>query len=399
MIKFFRKIRYDLLGKDKTGKYFKYAIGEIILVVIGILIALQINNWNENRKNRQIEKDYLNGILSNLEEDIINYKETIERDTLLLNYATVLQKAFTDENIRSDKVLMKKVILLTNAYNGFGSSRTVFEDMVSSGKINLIKSDSLRQTLTKYYQFVDGQAAFDLNQEVTEWREHKMEIYNGRLSLHAFMETYLYNKEWQGVIHDFDLSFFTKDPNDTAVKEFAYHLSSMKVIMRGKHNRVHIWGLQKAEHLKKEIEDYLNIFQEEDSNSNTQTINKKKTFEPTSPKNQILVSQEILQEYKGVYKLVKKNNTKDTPEEYQIKTNIRINVIDNYLVTNVSNLVQTNFSLYCVEKDKFKRALSFLFSDEGSKGIITFSRDANNRIDGFSLEVEQGIFEYNKITQ
>ena len=48
MIKFFRKIRYDLMEKNKTGKYFKYAIGEIVLVVIGILIALQINNWNED---------------------------------------------------------------------------------------------------------------------------------------------------------------------------------------------------------------------------------------------------------------------------------------------------------------------------------------------------------------
>jgi hypothetical protein len=50
MIKLFRKIRYDLMAKNKTGKYFKYAIGEIVLVVIGIIIALQINNWNENRK-------------------------------------------------------------------------------------------------------------------------------------------------------------------------------------------------------------------------------------------------------------------------------------------------------------------------------------------------------------
>ena len=49
MIKFFRKIRYHLMEKNKTGKYFKYAIGEILLVVIGILIALSINNWNEQR--------------------------------------------------------------------------------------------------------------------------------------------------------------------------------------------------------------------------------------------------------------------------------------------------------------------------------------------------------------
>ena len=52
MIKFFRNIRKNLLSEGKTSKYLKYAIGEIVLVVIGILIALQINNWNENRKTR-----------------------------------------------------------------------------------------------------------------------------------------------------------------------------------------------------------------------------------------------------------------------------------------------------------------------------------------------------------
>ena len=51
MIKFFRKIRQNLLSEGKTGKYLKYEIGEIILFVFGILIALQINNWNEARKD------------------------------------------------------------------------------------------------------------------------------------------------------------------------------------------------------------------------------------------------------------------------------------------------------------------------------------------------------------
>ena len=66
MIKFFRKIRYDLIVTNKTAKYFKYAIGEIVLVVIGILIALSINNWNEDRKSRKQEVKYL----KNLQTDI-----------------------------------------------------------------------------------------------------------------------------------------------------------------------------------------------------------------------------------------------------------------------------------------------------------------------------------------
>jgi len=78
MIKLFRRIRQNLLMENKSGKYFKYAIGEIILVVIGILIALQINNWNEIRKKKkQIDVIYTT-IKQNLKTDLKTIKEPIE---------------------------------------------------------------------------------------------------------------------------------------------------------------------------------------------------------------------------------------------------------------------------------------------------------------------------------
>jgi len=73
MIKFFRKIRQNLLSEGKTGKYLKYAIGEIVLVVIGILIALQINNWNNNRIEHLKEEV----LISNIIEDLIYDYETL----------------------------------------------------------------------------------------------------------------------------------------------------------------------------------------------------------------------------------------------------------------------------------------------------------------------------------
>ena len=76
MIKFFRHIRQQLIRDNKMGKYFKYAIGEIILVVIGILIALQINNWNENRKLKQQEAKYYCQLVADLNADISNIKRT-----------------------------------------------------------------------------------------------------------------------------------------------------------------------------------------------------------------------------------------------------------------------------------------------------------------------------------
>ena len=72
MIKFFRHIRKNLLNEGKTSKYFKYAIGEIILVVIGILIALQINNWNELRKYDRLKDNYLERLISDIKKDTIN---------------------------------------------------------------------------------------------------------------------------------------------------------------------------------------------------------------------------------------------------------------------------------------------------------------------------------------
>ena len=75
MIKFFRKIRQNLLMENKTGKYFKYAIGEIVLVVIGILIALSINNWNQTLKNRKAEKQ----ILESLHNEFLLTKKELRR--------------------------------------------------------------------------------------------------------------------------------------------------------------------------------------------------------------------------------------------------------------------------------------------------------------------------------
>ena len=78
MIKFFRKIRQNLLSEGKTGKYLKYAIGEIVLVVIGILIALQINNWNENRKAKNAEAKLISELLEDVKNDSVFYQSRLK---------------------------------------------------------------------------------------------------------------------------------------------------------------------------------------------------------------------------------------------------------------------------------------------------------------------------------
>ena len=93
MIKFFRHIRQTLIMENKTSKYLKYAIGEIILVVVGILIALQINNWNENRKLKNVEFQTLlalqvdlNASLEDIDRDTKLNKQSLEATLKIKNY-------------------------------------------------------------------------------------------------------------------------------------------------------------------------------------------------------------------------------------------------------------------------------------------------------------------------
>jgi len=79
MINFFRRIRKKMADDNKPLKYARYAIGEIVLVVIGILLALQVNNWNETQKERKFEIKMLSEINKELKSDIIHFKRLSER--------------------------------------------------------------------------------------------------------------------------------------------------------------------------------------------------------------------------------------------------------------------------------------------------------------------------------
>jgi hypothetical protein len=139
MIKFFRKIRYDLMDKNKTGKYLKYAFGEIVLVMIGILLALSINNWNENRKDDIIRKNYYNQILQDLNKDT-NYinrriKELEENILLYENYNTEFSK---NESVQT---LVASQAKLVNEFKYLKFNTNTIKSLESSGDIKLIPTE------------------------------------------------------------------------------------------------------------------------------------------------------------------------------------------------------------------------------------------------------------------
>ncbi len=140
MIKFFRKIRQNLLSEGKTGKYFKYAIGEIILVVIGILIALQINNWNENRKSNVTKHDYYNQLLQDLKKDTDYIKGNIVIiDSNIVLYDNYM-KGFQNQDI-NPKIVLYNLTKLNPEFNYFGFKTNTIETLQSTGDIKLIPTE------------------------------------------------------------------------------------------------------------------------------------------------------------------------------------------------------------------------------------------------------------------
>lgn len=152
MIKFFRKIRQNLLMENKTGKYFKYAIGEIVLVVIGILIALSISNWNENRKNSQSETVFLEGILYDINEQkkLCNNQIDFEsgRQKWALKSLETIKSSFIENQLDS---LYRYVQHLKQRLT-FAVFNPTYEELKSTGALKLIKDKNLKSDIVLFYQ-------------------------------------------------------------------------------------------------------------------------------------------------------------------------------------------------------------------------------------------------------
>ena len=170
MIKFFRKIRQDLLSKGKTGKYFKYAIGEIVLVVIGILIALQINNSNNKRIETEREIKYLTNIKLDLKKDIESLEYNIDfRQKKSLG----LEKLISQINGQPIQDLNEATYNVVNTLyqERFQPSNVTYSDLVSSGNMNLISNDSIKIYLFELSLLYQTNL-FNIEHETAEYEEN-----------------------------------------------------------------------------------------------------------------------------------------------------------------------------------------------------------------------------------
>jgi len=146
MINFFRKIRYDSMKKDKISKYLIYAIGEIILVVIGILIALQINNQNDLRKAREIEINYLNNIKTDLKINILELDRYIKIRTQSIEGAKTIIEHIEGKPITDFEAFNALGVPIYN-WEKFYQNNNTFQELINSGNLALITNDSIKSIL------------------------------------------------------------------------------------------------------------------------------------------------------------------------------------------------------------------------------------------------------------
>ena len=169
MLKFFRKIRQSLLSEGNTGKYFKYAIGEIVLVVIGILIALQINNWNEERLDRIDEVEAVKGLISDVQLDLHNFEYRLEHVELKKKSLLRLEETLSNKNVDADDKILGDVVIGANfGWNQGQANRATYDGLMSSGRLGVIRASRIRSKIAKYY-LAFAESATRIDERETEF--------------------------------------------------------------------------------------------------------------------------------------------------------------------------------------------------------------------------------------
>ena len=245
MIKFFRHIRKSLLNEGKTSKYFKYAIGEIILVVIGILIALQINNWNENKKVKEKERQVLTEIISDLEFTLQDLDRVVNSRTNNLKRTINSINTIIDV-LENDKIYHDSLALhfrAVNAYDIINFKTSGYQSLVSIGT-DLVESPKLRSAIGKFH-------TSSFNRVNGGFEEVHLDFY-------SYMMDYFRKKFTTVVIGSSSMSKII--PNDfEQLKRDSEYIQSLKAWLGVNLAYLEILNdaTLEAEKLKKDIENYL----------------------------------------------------------------------------------------------------------------------------------------------
>ena len=213
MIKFFRQIRHKLIDQSNLRKYLFYAVGEILLVMIGILLALQVNNWNEKKKMIKDERKYYIRIYSDLEVDSIYLSQRLKKSKQEIeSYYTFIHEAYKDQKSKEEFVELI-------GYTWFSSEHltvqnSTFQEMINSGKLDLISNDSLKDAIIELYRNYDAAEKHiqEFNQYsvslLTEWAKVINDTKYRGVSSSLFDEPYMFTLDnWKWINNQSSIEF------------------------------------------------------------------------------------------------------------------------------------------------------------------------------------------------
>ncbi len=217
MIRLLRKIRHRLLEESSYGMYMLYAGGEVLLVVIGILLAFQIDNWNEDRKERQQETVILKQLHSEFTSNLDQLDHKIAAKEDIMNSVMQLFRYIDDPQLRN-KDSIDYHLARTMPYSTFDP---IVYDLAGSGSLMLIRNNYLKQILSLW-----GSEILDVKEDEFNWKDYRNQIYIPFLVEHYQLRTirtkatssnaldkYLIEGENDSGYTDYDMGF-TKHPED-----------------------------------------------------------------------------------------------------------------------------------------------------------------------------------------
>ena len=225
MIPFFRKIRKNLADDNKPLKYMRYAIGEIVLVVIGILIALSINNWNETRKDNRQEVVYYCKIKEDLESDKNRIETIIE--SIVERQVVCKQLLLKLHSTPKDKSVIIDDYLYAVRSDVFYPNKAAISDITSSGKLSLLHNEELKKIILEYYTEMENslRIIYTNQSEVTD----RIFQYDNILEMGAHQTFYReeYGKELMDLLPNIN---WQRDKNNPYFKKFEEHIAIAVVI-------------------------------------------------------------------------------------------------------------------------------------------------------------------------
>lgn len=156
MIALLRKIRQNLLKENGVSKYLIYALGEIVLVVIGILIALQINGWNQNRSNAILENEYYCRLLDDVKQDREQLDNLLKAADIRLKAANQAARLLQQQHAIKLEVGTEINKTILAIYYDFTPNNSAFEDLKSGANLNIIRDKGVIKALNNYFNKIEG---------------------------------------------------------------------------------------------------------------------------------------------------------------------------------------------------------------------------------------------------